>query len=345
METEYEFLRDVLDQPRALRETLRGLPDQSTALRDLAHRLAGGDFRQVVLTGMGSSFYALHPLALRLVERGLAVQLVETSELIHYMPALLNPANLIVVVSQSGRSAETVRLLEQAGKGVTLVGVTNTADGPLAVQAQIPLLTRAGDEAAVACKTYSVTLLALAWLGDVFCSADLSRSQADLGQAAQAAEQYLAHWQAHVEELRQTLTGVRQMFLVGRGPSLAAVGNGALTTKEAVHLHAEGLSSAAFRHGPLEIVSAETLALVFAGLPATAELNRRLAADVVSAGGRAALVTEEPTPGPFHLPPTSAAGLPILETLPTQLVILALAALQGQIAGRFSHATKVTTRE
>ena len=117
-----------------------------------------------VLTGMGSSFHALHPLHVRLIGRGIWSTLVETSELIHHQLELLGPGTLLVVVSQSGRSAETVRLLE-AKSGSPVVGVTNTAGSPLATAADATVFTRAGEEASVSCKTYVAALLALAWLG------------------------------------------------------------------------------------------------------------------------------------------------------------------------------------
>jgi glutamine---fructose-6-phosphate transaminase (isomerizing) len=59
------------------------------------------------------------------------------------------------------------------------------------------------------------------------------------------------------------LGGIRHLFLVGRGSSLAAVGTGALMVKESDHFHAEGMSSAAFRHGPFEMLSPETFVFVF----------------------------------------------------------------------------------
>ena len=109
--TEGAYFRDILDQPRALAETHRGL-DAPPALEDVVRRLRDGDLRRVVLTGMGSSHLGLVPLHLRLVEAGLAPASVESSELLYYQRGLLTAGTLLVLVSQSGRSAEIVRLLE-----------------------------------------------------------------------------------------------------------------------------------------------------------------------------------------------------------------------------------------
>ena len=77
------YLRDILDQPRALDETLDDLKVSKTLLRSRA-ALSQGKFKTIVLTGMGSSFHALHPLNIQLIKHGFTAMMVETSELLHY---------------------------------------------------------------------------------------------------------------------------------------------------------------------------------------------------------------------------------------------------------------------
>ena len=76
------------------------------------------------------------------------------------------------------------------------------------------------------------------------------------------------------------------------GDSLAAVGTGALIVKESDHFHAEGMSSAAFRHGPFEMLSEDTFVVIFSGDEKTRDLNRRLLADIQQDGGRAEFIGE-----------------------------------------------------
>jgi len=341
---EGEYLRDVLDQPRALEDTLAGL-EELEKLRELATRLRGEEFKTVVLTGMGSSFHGLHPLRLELIDHGFTVVMAETSELIYYMRRLFDPKSLIVAVSQSGQSAEIVRLLEINGSRSPVIAITNTAGSPLATQADATILTQAGKEFSVSCKTYLTALMALHWLGDIFCERDLRHTRDELKQAAPAVESYLAHWKNHVQSLAQLLTGTRSLFLVGRGSSLAAVGTGALIVKEAAHFHAEGMSSAAFRHGPFEMLSKDTFVLVFSGDGRTRDLNRRLLEDVRERQGRAEWVSEDAIFPACSLPTAPRAIQPMLEILPAQMITLALAAQAGREAGRFDFATKVTTTE
>ena len=320
---------------------------------------------------MGSSFYALHPLHPLLTSYGLTTVLLETSELVYYFPRLFDGQTLIIVVSQSGRSAEIVRLLDENARRAPIIGVTNTDDSPLALQADSVFLTRAGKEFSVSCKTYVTALLVLRELGSLLSGVQQVSSPrkacpelgegrdstaralnhgseqtgSELAQAAPEVRSYLNSWRDHVVELAACLEGVQHLFLVGRGGSLAAVGTGALTIKESTHRHAEGMSSAAFRHGPFEMLSEETFVLVFEGDEKTRALNTKLFGDIRRKGGRAELIGKGAELSSLRIPVVPESMLPILEILPVQMVTLALAAQTGMEAGRFSLGSKVTTIE
>jgi len=338
------YLRDILDQPRALEDTLAVLKTNDS-LRRIATELQQGKLKTVILTGMGASHHALHLLYLELLNSGFVSLMVETSELLHYQNCLLGPTALVVATSQSGQSAEIVRLLEVNQGKSPIIAITNTADSPLALQANATILTRAGKESSVSCKTYVTALMALQWFGRVLCGSDLGPRLRDLSSACPAAQNYLAHWKDHVLSLSDSMENIEGLFLVGRGPSLAAAGTGALIIKESTHFHAEGMSSAAFRHGPFEMLNARIFVLVFAGESKTRSLNQRLLQDVRNKHGRAAFVAEDLHPGPTALPAASAATRPILEILSVQMITLALAAQAGREPGRFELASKVTTIE
>lgn len=338
------YLRDLLSQPDALQDTLSQL-HESKELQTLAARLCKGKFKTIVLTGMGSSFHALNPLLLQLTEAGFPAILVETSELIYYRRKLLDANSLIVAVSQSGQSAEIVRLLEKNRGRAALIAVTNTAASPLARRSDAVVLTRAGEEFTVSCKTYVTALLALKFLADQLCRIPLDRTHKEFNAVVPATTHYLAAWENHVGLQISKLCGIRQLFLAGRGPSLAAVGTGALILKESTQFPAEGLSSAAFRHGPFEMLGPETLILVFAGDSKTRDLNRRLADDIQKQQGRTELIDQRPTLGPFGLPHVPAGVLPVVEILPIQMLTLALAVMVGREPGKFRFASKITTTE
>jgi glucosamine--fructose-6-phosphate aminotransferase (isomerizing) len=331
------YLQDLLDQPRAMAETVAALP----ALPPLDP----SRFRRIVLTGMGGSFPILHPLHVRLTQAGFDAVMVETSELLYALPRLIAPESLIIMVSQSGASAETVRLLEHAAPRPFVIGVTNTVGSPLARKADLAVFTRAGEEMAVSCKTAVTAMAALHWIGEHLCGADPAGARRDLDTLGPALRAYLDRWRNHVRDLSTLLDGVEHFFAVGRGRSLAAAGMGGMIQKEAAHVHGEGMSSAAFRHGPFEMLSPDVFVLVFDGDPEVRTLNRGLLKDVIAAGARAALCGVEAEEQPFLLPAAAPGVQPIIELLPPQMVSLALAGVRGHQPGKFERITKVTKTE
>ncbi len=339
---EGDYFRDLLSQPDALRDTLEHL-SESQELKALTARLKKRKFKSIVLTGMGSSFHGLNPLLLQLTLQGYPAILVETSELIYYRRRLLDANSLIVAVSQSGRSAEMVRLLKENATRAPIIAVTNTANSPLARRSNAVVLTRAGEEFSVSCKTYVSALVALKFLGDQLCGTPVIRTRKELNGVVGPVTNYLARWKGYVESMLPQLTGVRQLFLVGRGASLAAVGTGALILKESTQFPSEGLSSAAFRHGPFEMVGPETFVLIFAGETKTRNLNQRLLDDIRRNQGRAEMVTQVPRECAYCLPKVPASLLPVLEILPVQMLTLALGAINGRQPGKFRLASKITT--
>jgi glutamine---fructose-6-phosphate transaminase (isomerizing) len=339
-----DYFHDLLSQPDSLRDTLEQLTG-SKELRTLASRLQKHKFKNVVLTGMGSSFHGLNPLLLQLSNAGHPAILVETSELIYYRRRLLTADTLLVAVSQSGRSVEMIRLLNENHGRAPIIAVTNTAKSPLGRRSTAMVLTRAGEEFSVSCKTYVCALLALKFLGDLLCGIPAARTRKEFNAILRPVTHYLARWKEHVQFMLPRLNGVHQLFLAGRGVSLAAVGTGALILKESTQFPAEGLSSASFRHGPFEMVGPETFVLIFAGDSQTKQLNKRLFEDVRANQGRAEMVAQNAGESAYCLPAVPASLLPVMEILPVQMLTLALAAMKGQEPGKFRLASKVTTTE
>jgi glucosamine--fructose-6-phosphate aminotransferase (isomerizing) len=340
---EGQYFHDLMAQPQALRATLAWLSHAGRwgAARDFVSSRA---WRRIVLTGMGSSYHTLHPINLTLIEAGLNPVMMETSELVHYGLPLLDEQTLVVAVSQSGGSVETVRLLE-LDRRARVLGVTNTAGSALAQRADLALLAQAGPEFSVSCKTYVANMLTLQWLAALLSGGDEAQCLAQLEPAAELVAKYLQGWRANSEVLADKLRGMRHLFLTGRGGSLSAVGTGALIIKEAARVHAEGMSSAAFRHGPIEMLRPDTLIVIYRGDERTGELNHRLARDLLARGAHCYEIGTEASLPAFRLPDCASALRPILEILPVQMMTLALAGLAGREAGHFEQATKITGTE
>lgn len=335
------YLEDLLRQPDAVRDTLAALPPHAVA--EFAHAIADAAPGRLILTGMGTSLFALYPLQTCLAARGRSALVIETSELVYAQPGLLVPGSVVLAVSQSGASAETVRLIERLPQGFQLLGVTNTPGSPLAEASAMHLLTQAGTEACVSCKTYVATLAAIQLVGAAIDGSGVGSARQALAAGAEAMAAWLADWERHVETWCGLLAGIQNLFVTGRGDSLAAAHTAGLIIKESAHFPAEGLSSAAFRHGPFEMTRPESLVAVLEGTPDVSALNRQLVADVRRAGGRAELIGPSAEVAAARLPALTSTAMPLVEVLPLQMISLALAALGGREAGRFERATKVTT--
>ena len=336
------YVQDILEQPEALRRSLAGFTE-SDGLREFANELNANQYKTIVLTGMGSSLFALYPLHLKLLNHGYPSLLIETAELVYYAERVLDSKALVLAVSQSGQSAEVLRLIDLVHDRVPLIGVTNTADSSLASRANACVMIQAGPEASVSCKTYIASLLALEWLGAVLTGEDQIPTKSTLAQAEPAVRQYLQNWREHVDELIPLLAGIERIFVTGRGPSLSAAQTGGLILKESARFPAEGMSCAAFRHGPFELLDPQVLVVVLGGDAKTQNINRRLVSDVEQARGASALVDTSAPIRAFRLPEVPERIRPVVEILPIQMISLALAARTGSEAGRFRLATKVTS--
>jgi len=286
---------------------------------------------------------------LKLSNQSIPVQLINAAELLHSLNGMIGTRSLLWLNSQSGRSAELVHLLahiQTAPPACTLTFVNDLAS-PMAEHANVCLPIHAGAEATVSTKTYvnmlAVNLLAAIQLTD----GDLVSAMLEMSAAANAMEMYLTDWEARLGELDSLLGDFQQLLLLGRGSSMSAVWNGSLINKEAARSAFEGMHAADFRHGPLELVSEGFSAIILAGSAQTSALNRELAREIISYGGRVLWVDSSPDPEipTLLLPVASELTRPLVEILPMQMLTLVMANRKDLQAGQFRYVCKVTNRE
>jgi len=341
------YIADILSQPEALRQALESYP--SGPVEQLRARLLAGEFSRIVLTGMGSSFNAAYPAWLNLLSLPTPAIHVNTAELLHYGRQMIDARTLLWVNSQSGRSVEIVRLLENlAGQRPAFqLSMTNFIESPMARNADMVVPIQAGEEATVSTKTY-INMLAMLML----CSAQLADQDwqallQSMRRAADALEAALSGWQERVAELDAMLGKVDQLLILGRGASMAAVWNGSLINKEAAKCTFEGMNVADFRHGPMELVSPRLTILMLEGAPQTAKMNRYTALEITRLGGRVIWLASKPDPElpTLLLPFVDEASRPALEIVPFQMLTLVMAQRGGIEAGKFRHIGKVTMQE
>jgi glucosamine--fructose-6-phosphate aminotransferase (isomerizing) len=341
------YIADLLDQPSALHDLLMQYP--RNALGNLNENLKSSKFDRIIVTGMGSSLNAAYPAVIRLSSQAVPVQYINAAELLHYMNAMIGSRSMLWINSQSGRSAELVHLLDHLNtdKPADILTFVNDVTSPMALHADVCLDIHAGAEATVSTKTY-INMLAANLLAAVqLTGGDIGLTIEDLLTASAAMEAYLVNWQAHIDELDLLLGEFNQLFFLGRGSSMSAIWNGALINKEAAKSSFEGMNSADFRHGPLELVSPGFAVIIFAGSTLTAGLNRQLALEIISHGGHVMWADSETDPElpTLLLPKMSDFARPLTEILPLQMLTLVMARRKGLNAGQFRFVGKVTDRE
>jgi glutamine---fructose-6-phosphate transaminase (isomerizing) len=337
------YIKDILSQPTALRAALENYSTFALEKINLA------DFDRIIISGMGSSYYAAYPALIELSKQTILVQLINAAELLHSLNGMIGTQTLLWLNSQSGRSAELVSLLKRIKRQppAWLLTFVNDVSSPMGEQADVCVPIQAGEEATVSTKTY-VNMLAVNLMAAIQLSGgNLDLAIQEMRAAANAMEIYLSKWEVRVQELDSMLGDFDQLFLIGRGTSMSAVWNGSLINKEAAKSAFEGMHAADFRHGPLEIVSQEFTALIFAGARQTSALNRELARDILSYGGKAIWLDSVPDPEipTILFPETSELTRPLVEILPMQMLTLVLAGRKQIEAGKFRHVHKITDRE
>ena len=336
------YFKDIMAQPMSLGALADSLESQ-TLSETLQADVESGKFKRIVLTGMGSSLHSLYPMERKLVQLGHCVHRIETAELISGLEPFYDQSTLLVTVSQSGESAETVVLLRRANEFGHVIGVTNDLTSSLGRLSDTAIDIAAGAESTVSCKTYLCTLAALNWLGANLAGDSVHAVVADLRIAQQAVAEYLQDWSSHVDQWRSHVEGIQSVFVSGRGDSLATAGTAGLILKESTRQHAEGMSSAAFRHGPLEMAGEKVLVVIVEGEGDDAALNHRLADDIRSGGGNAVLIgSGSRDRNLYSIPAMPHSMRPLVEMLPINMLSLAIAARDGIEAGRFQRASKIT---
>ena len=342
------FYTEITAQPAALERAAAGLADQVGRL-DLLAGFSG----PVVLTGMGASYDACLAAASALGRAGVPSTPVNTAELLHFRLPALRPGTLVVAISQSGRSAELVRLAEALGTGIELVTITNGVGNPLAARAGVALDTFAGPEYGPSTGTFAATFPALLALVRVLSGADPKKAVAEAvtltATAAKRADDIVATGSALAEVMAEWLGDRRNAVLVGRGTALAAADLGSLVLKEAARFAAECLDAAEFRHGPLELAGPDLAVAVVATEAATRELDLALAAEVAAHSGSVLLITPDGVTMPgvtsVAVGETDPLLAPAIAAIPFQLLAWRLALAGGQEPGRFLIGSKITTRE
>src|SRR5215813_2158213 len=352
------FMTEILDQPPALRRAaalLDGQADYFALTESLLDRRG-----PLLLTGMGSSFHACQAAASALGQRSVLAVTTNTAELLHFQWKTAAAASAVVLVSQSGRSVEVLRLVEKLislAHRPRLIAITNGTDNPLTSLVDVCLDTAAGAEVGPSTKSYAATFVPLTALVETMSAAASRRSTAAALSyvaeaaylAADATEQLITKAPALAEELFEWLDGRRMVTILGRGVARGAAETSALVLKEAARFPAEALDAADFRHGPLELAGPDLAVVLLSLEEPTRRLDDRLATEVARHNSAVLVVANAPSPTDGvrkleigHIESLLACAVAVI---PAQLLAWRIARAVGRHPGEFRLASKVTTEE
>jgi len=283
------FLEEMFDQPRAVRDTVASYLDVRGEVEDFVGRLIKGEFRRIIMTGMGNSYYALLPSWIKLNKAEFNVQMIETSELLYYMLDVLKNS-VTIVVSRSGETVEAVKIAEALPKSAFMVAVTDNPKSTLASKSNLVVPTKAGEEHLAASKSHLALLTALHMLSADFIREDIDSEKEKLLKVADIIENYQRKVLNGSKYIGERLAKCNSIIIVSRGPTVSSAYTGALVMKEMAKIHCEGYSAAQFRHGPMEILGPTTGIIIMSGPKETRRLNVKMALDTIGFGSPTVLI-------------------------------------------------------
>jgi glutamine---fructose-6-phosphate transaminase (isomerizing) len=342
------FFEEIAGQPEAILRAAQAALDQADQLAEVSR--LGASATSIVFTGMGSSHFACYAPVTTMARAGIHSSMIDAAELLHFRMPALTEHTLVICVSQSGESAEPVRVARSLAlreRRPALVTITNGLENSLAGLADVALDTRAGEELGPSTMTFDATLVLLRELA-IALGAPATAPEVYPAAAVAVAER-VAGGELWAEQLGSWLGDRSSLAIMARGHGRPAAEMGALTLKEAARFPAESLQTAQFRHGPLELASPGLGAVVIAIEPATAAIDVGLACELVDTGAAVMVITSDGG-GPVgalnvgigDIDPGLASAAAIV---PLQLLSWRLANLRGLEPGSYSVAHKVTTRE
>ncbi len=346
------FYQEIMDQPHALRQMLhhyveRRNPDFDTA----GEWLRGAKHAMVIFTGMASSAYSCYPAVTLLNRHGIPSSVWDASELLHYNLEGLPRDALLVAVSQSGESAETVEVVRQLRHRMRILGVTNQTNSFIARNSDLVVPLHAGTQTTVGTKTNTVTIALLNLLAYAAVQSPLTEKAQEIYSLVEAMVRFLSVWKQQINPLVDWMSSAPYAVVMGRGPSLASALLTALVLKEAALIPTEAMSTGEFRHGPLEIVSPAYRFVVLAPEGPTRELSLRMVHDILDFGGEVLVVTnlnDLPREERLRVWLTSRCSeyfFPVPSLIPFQLLAHRIAETKGIEPGKLTKSRHVTTEE
>ncbi|WP_346674509.1 glutamine--fructose-6-phosphate transaminase (isomerizing) [Enorma phocaeensis] len=342
------MLKEICEQPRVVRDTLVG---RLSGTGEIDIDELGLTYEEldlidrVYVIACGTSFHA-GLIAKNLIEAWARIPCeVEAASEFRYRNPIITPTTLVVAVSQSGETADTLAAIRDARiKGAKVFGITNVVGSPVARESDGVIYTKANKEIAVAStksfigQVVSLTLLALllAQVKGKLTTGQIRMLFHEVGDTAEQIQRILDTQSEAIHEAALACRDAQSALFVGRGMGAAIANEGALKLKEISYLHAEAYAAGEMKHGPI--------ALIDPGFPVIAVTTKspvydKVVSNLKECEARGAKIVVVATEGDedikriadhvIYIPVVRDLLSPITATVPLQLLAREVAVIRG----------------
>jgi glucosamine--fructose-6-phosphate aminotransferase (isomerizing) len=356
------MLKEIHEQPGALHETLLGRTRDGRIVLD-EQRLDDDELRhldKVYVVACGTSYHA-GMVAKYALEHWARVPVeVEIASEFRYRDPILSPHTLVVAISQSGETADTLAAAAHArAQRAKVVAISNVVGSSLAREADAVLYTRAGPEVAVAStKAFTTQILALELLALYLAQLrramfpDEWRDQLGRMEALPDLMEQVFQQEGALKELAANVARAGYVMFIGRQVGLPIALEGALKLKEISYLHAEGLPAGEMKHGPIALIEqgGPVVALATAG-----HVRGKVMSNIQEVKARGAMVIAVATEGDteikehadhvIYVPEVHELLYPMLTVVPLQLLSYFIATELGRDVDQPRNLAKTVTVE
>ncbi len=356
------MLKEIFEQPRAISETLIGrvkeekgqVDFEELKLPDLAK------IKKIWMVACGTSYHACM-IGKHLFESMLRIP-VETdiASEFRYREPILKEDDMLVLVSQSGETADTIAAMKEGKKrGVYTLSVCNVLGSTLARDADGVIFTHAGPEIGVASTKAFTTQISVLFLFALHMGKTLGRISASdvsgyINEIKQVPHKIQSILDASglIEEVARKYMAYRNFLYLGRGVNYPSVLEGALKLKEISYIHAEAYAAGEMKHGPIALIDENMPVVVVSPHDHTYKKTCGNVEEVISRRGRVLMLTDDPSHEMadrvetfFVLPRTIYALQPILSVVPLQLLAYHIANFLGTDVDQPRNLAKSVTVE
>jgi glutamine---fructose-6-phosphate transaminase (isomerizing) len=338
--------KEIYEQPRVIRDTLAGrLVNGELCIDELSMSVEELNLiDRVYVIACGTSYHA-GLIAKTLIESWVRIPTeVRTASEFRYGNPIITPTTLVVAVSQSGETADTLAAIRDARvRGAKVFGITNVIGSEVARESDGVIYTKANKEIAVAStksflgQVVSLTLLAmlLAQAKGRFSTKQIKLLFSELANTAQQVEQILSDTSA-IKEAANAFVGANSAFYIGRGMGLSTCYEGALKLKEISYVHAEAYPAGEMKHGPIAlidkgfpVVALVTHSPVYDKTVSNIEESRSRGAKIIAIATQGDEEIKKHADYVIYIPKVRDCFSPITASVPLQLLARYVAKMRG----------------